>query len=183
MSAQPDLPDAPYGLLAEFDEPEAVLAAAHRARKEGYRRMEAYSPYPVEGLAEAVGFPRDRVAGVVLTGGILGGLTGFFLQYYANVYSYPINVGGRPYNSWPSFIPITFELTVLGAALFAVFGMLAMNGLPRPHHPLFGTPEFDLASRDRFFLCIESADPRYEPEGTRRFLESLRPVSVREVKE
>jgi hypothetical protein len=181
VRAQPDPGTALYGLLAEFAEPEAVLDAARKARDEGYRRMEAYSPYPVEGLAEAVGHPPDRVAAVVLTGGILGGLTGFFLQYYANVFSYPLNIGGRPHNSWPSFIPITFELTVLGAALFAVFGMLAMNGLPRPHHPLFGVAEFDLASRDKFFLCIESADPRFDRERTRRFLEGLGSGTIREV--
>ncbi len=170
-----------YGVVAEFEDPEALLAAARRASADGYRRLEAFSPVPVEGLAEAVGFARDRVAAITLAGGIVGGLGGFLMQYYANVYHYPLNVGGRPYNSWPSFIPITFELTVLGASLAAVFGMLALNGLPRLHHPLFGVPEFDLASRDRFFLLVRSADPRFDPVETARFLGTLGALTVREV--
>jgi hypothetical protein len=174
-------PPEPYGLLAEFETPRLVLAAARRARDEGYRRMEAYSPVPVEGLSEAVGLARDRVAAVVLMGGIAGGLGGFFLQWYASVVSYPLNVGGRPLNSWPAFVPITFELTVLGAAVAAAVGMLALNGLPRPHHPLFAAQGFERASRDRFFLCIEADDARFDRAATRRFLEGLGAARVTEV--
>src|SRR5438094_5062878 len=170
-----------YGLIAEFDNAEALLAAAHRAFAEGFRKMDAYSPFPVDGLAEAIGFHRSRVPLIVLIGGILGCLGGFFLQYWVSVVDYPINVGGRPLNSWPSFIPVTFELTVLVAALTAVFGMLGMNGLPMPYHPLFNVPRFAQASRDRFFLCIEARDRRFDREKTRRFLETQQPRKVFEV--
>jgi hypothetical protein len=172
---------AVYGILAEFDDHQRLIEAARRCREEGYTRVEAYSPFPVEGLAEATGFRRTRLPLVVLLGGIVGGAGAFFMQYYANVFDYPLNIGGRPYNSWPSFIPITFELTVLGAALAAVWGMLALNGLPMPHHPLFSSPHFDRATRDRFFVCIKARDPRFDRGSTRRFLESLTPRSVEEV--
>jgi hypothetical protein len=162
-----------FGLLAEFADAEALVAAAARVHQAGYRRIEAYSPMPVEGLAEAIGFRRTRMPLVVLIGGIVGMLSGYGLQYYCAVIAYPINVGGRPLNSWPSFIPVTFEMTVLGAALFAVLGMLAMNGLPRPHHPLFAVPQFDRASRDRFFLCVLRTDPLYHEGTTRKLLEQL----------
>jgi len=167
-----------YGLIAEFDNPEALVGAAHRVFAEGFRKMDAYSPFPVEGLAEALGFHRTRVPLIVLTGGILGCLGGFFLQYWLAVIDYPINVGGRPLNSWPSFIPVTFELTILIAALSAFFGVLALNGLPMPYHPVFNVERFELASRNRFFLCIEAKDTKFDPEGTRRFLESLNPREV-----
>ncbi len=170
-----------YGLMADFDEPDQLLAAAHRAYEEGYRKMDAHTPFPIEGLAEAIGFRRNMVALVVLIGGITGCLTGFFLQYYVAVIDYPLNIGGRPLNSWPSFIPITFELTVLFAALFAVFGMLALNRLPMPYHPVFNAPGFELATRNRFFLCIESGDPKFEREKTGEFLRGLRARSVVEV--
>src|SRR5574341_462309 len=170
-----------YGLMAEFDNPEALLGAARRAYAEGYRNMDAYSPFPVEGLAEAIGFYHTRVPFFVLLGGILGCLGGFYLQYWVSVIDYPINVGGRPLNSWPSFIPVTFELTVLVAALSAVLGLLALNGLPMPYHPVFNVPRFALATRDRFFLCIEATDPQFDREETRRFMERLVPREVSEV--
>jgi hypothetical protein len=170
-----------YGLIAEFDEPDALLAAAQRASAQGYRKMNAYAPYPVHGLAEAVGHRRTRLPLVVLIGGIVGGVGGYLLQLWVSAVAYPINVGGRPLNSWPSFIPVTFELTVLCAALAAVLGMLALNGLPEPYHPVFNVPGFELASRNRFFLCIRSNDPAFDVGETRRFLESLGPSKVAEV--
>ncbi len=170
-----------YGLMADFDEPEQLLAAARKAYAQGYRRMDAYTPFPVEGLAEAIGFQRNMVALIVLIGGITGCLCGFFLQYYVAVINYPINIGGRPLNSWPAFIPITFELTVLFGALFAVLGMLALNGLPTPYHPVFNVPKFELASRNRFFLCIESEDPQFDSQKTAEFLMGLDAGSVSEV--
>jgi hypothetical protein len=170
-----------YGLLAEFKTPEELLEAARRARAAGYRRIEAYAPFPVEGLVEAVGSYKDHMPLITLIGGVLGGGGGYFMQWYSAVIAYPINLGGRPYHSWPSFIPVTFELTVLGAALFAVIGMLALNGLPKLYHPLFNVADFGLAARNRFFLCLRRTDPRYEPEETRQFLVSLGPLAVTEV--
>lgn len=167
-----------YGLMAEFDSPEHLLDAARRAFTAGYRRMDAYSPFPVDGLAEAIGFHRTRVPLIVLIGGIIGCIGGFFLQYWAAVIDYPINIGGRPLNSWPAFIPVTFELTILLAALFAFFGVLALNGLPMPYHPVFNVERFELASRNRFFLCIEAADARFDPDATRRFLEEIGPLGI-----
>jgi hypothetical protein len=170
-----------YGLLAEFDNPSDLVAAARRAYAEGYRRMDAFTPFPVEGLAEAIGFRDTRLPLVVLLGGLLGGGGGFFMQYYASAIDYPLNVGGRPLNSWPAFIPVTFELTILVAALAAVLGMLALNGLPMPYHPVFNVPRFARATRDRFFLCIEASDPRFDREATRRFLTDLQAREVSEV--
>jgi Protein of unknown function (DUF3341) len=171
------------GLMAEFDNPTSLVNATSRAYREGYREMEAYTPFPVDGLSEALGFHRTRVPLIVLLGGIAGCFGGFFLQYYISVIYWPLIVGGRPLNSWPAFIPVTFELTVLCAALAAFFGMLALNGLPRPHHPVFNVPRFGLASRDRFFLCIEAADPKFDPAETRRFLESLEAREVSDVED
>ena len=162
-----------YGMMAEFDNPEFLLAAARRAYAEGYRRMDAYTPFPVEGLAEAIGFPHTRLPLLVLIGGIAGGVGGLLLQYYISVINYPLNVGGRPLDSWPAFIPVTFELTILVAALAAVLGMLALNGLPMPYHPVFNVERFRLATRNEFFLCIEVTDARFERDETKRFLEGL----------
>jgi hypothetical protein len=170
-----------YGLMAEFGTPEAVVAAAERARAEGYRRIDAYSPFPVEGLAEAVGFHKNRLPLIVLIGGLIGCASGFYLQYWVHVLDYPINIGGRPLNSWPMFIPVTFELTILLAALAAVFGLLVLNGLPMPYHPVFNVERFELASRNRFFLCIESRDAKFDGDATRRFLEGLKPDGIYEV--
>jgi hypothetical protein len=171
-----------HGLMAEFREPARIVEAARRCREAGYRRMDAYTPYPIEELAEALGHhTRGRLPRIVLFGGLMGAVVGFLLQYWVSVYAYPLNIGGRPLNSWPAFIPVTFEMTVLVAALFAVLGMMALNGLPMPYHPVFNVPEFALASRDRFFLCIEASDPQFEPVETRRFLEGLDPGEVHDV--
>ncbi len=170
-----------YGLMAEFETPTALVEATRRAHAEGYRKMDAYSPVPIEEVANALGFHKTSVPLVVLVGGILGGLSGYLLQWWINTISYPINVGGRPLHAWPSFIIVTFEMTVLFAGLAAVFGMLGLNGLPMPYHPVFNVPRFAMATRDRFFLCIESTDPKFERATTRLFLESLNPHSVEEV--
>jgi hypothetical protein len=167
-----------YGLLAEFRQPEDLLAATEAAHAAGYRRMDAYTPFPVHGLSEALGLRQTRLPIIVLVGGIFGALLGFGLQYGYEVIHYPMNVGGRPHNSWPNFIIITFEATILCAALSCVLGMLALNGLPQPYHPLFNVPSFELASRSHFFLCIEMRDPKFDLDDTRRFLESLRPIAI-----
>jgi hypothetical protein len=170
-----------YGLIAEFDNPNDLVAAAHKTYAAGYRKLDAFSPFPIEELAEAIGFHHNRLPLLVLIGGILGGLGGYGLQFWASTIAYPINVGGRPLHSWPSFIPPTFETTVLFAALTAVLGMLALNGLPMLHHPIFNASRFALASRDTFFLFVEAEDPKFDAERTRAFLEALAPRKVSEV--
>lgn len=173
--------DLIYGLMAEFNSPNELLEAARKTYAEGYRRIDAFAPLPIEGLAQAIGFRHTRLPLVVLLGGIIGGLGGYYLQYYAAAVSFPINVGGRGLNSWPAFVPITFELTILFASFGAFFGMLAMNGLPTPYHPVFNVPRFALASRNRFFLCIKARDPKFDLELSRKFMETLHPREVTEI--
>ena len=172
-----------YGLVAEFETPEQLLHAAEKARDAGYRHIDAYAPFPVEGLSDALGLGRNKVPLITLIGGFLGGLGGFGFEYWVNVISYPSNIGGRPLNSWPAFIPVTFEMTVLFASLFSVFGMLALNKLPQPHHPLFNVEHFKRASTDRFFLCVESRDPKFTLADTARFLQGLHASHVMEVQD
>lgn len=167
-----------YGLIAEFATTDELIAAANRSRHEGYVKIDAYSPFPVEGLSDAVGFKKNHIPLIALLGGIAGGIGGFFMQWYAAVVSYPFNIGGRPLNSWPSFIPVTFELTILGAALAAVIGMLILNGLPSLYHPVFNAKDFDLATRNRFFLCIRADDAKFDLQCTRHLLENLHPIRI-----
>jgi hypothetical protein len=162
-----------YGLVAEFHHPADLVRAAREIRAAGYRRVDAYTPYPMEEVIEALHLERSHVPKVVLAGGILGLLGGWGLQYWASVVAYPFNIGGRPFNAWPAFVVPAFETTVLFAALAAVVGMLALNGLPQPYHPVFNAPNFVTASRDRFFLCVEAADPKFDREGTRKLLAGL----------
>jgi Alternative complex III, ActD subunit len=173
--------DPIYGLMAEFDSATALVEAARQTSGAGYKKIDAYSPFPVEELAEAIGFHKNGVPLVVLVGGILGGLSGYLMQYWISASAYPVNVGGKPLNSWPAFIVVTFEMTILFAGIAAVFGMLALNGLPMPYHPVFNVERFAFASKDRFFLIIFSSDAKYQPAETRRFLESLHPRSLSEV--
>ena len=170
-----------YGVMGEFETAKHFLQAVAKVRDAGYRNMDAYAPFPVEGLSEAMGLRRSWVPLVTLLGGLGGGLTGFGFQYWVNVLAYPMNIAGRPLNSWPAFIPVTFELTILGAASFAVFGMLAMNKLPHPYHPVFNVARFARASTDRFFICIEATDPKFSVTESARFLQSLQAVNVTEV--
>ena len=174
-------PQTLYGLMAEFDTPTALVEAAEKARLAGYRKMDAYSPIPIEELNDALGLKRTRLPKLVFLGGLLGGLGGYSLEYWATAIAYPMNIGGRPLHSWPQFIPVTFETTVLGAALTAFVGMWALNGLPQPYHPVFNVPAFVRASTDRFFLCIEAVDPKFDRQATGAFLEGLHPVGVTEV--
>ncbi len=170
-----------YGIMAEFAGLQELVDATKAARDAGYTQLDAFTPFPSEELNEVLGFHHNRLPLLVLIGGIVGMISGYALAYWTSVIDYPINVAGRPFHSWPSFIPITFECTVLGAALTTVFGMLALNGLPMPYHPVFNVPRFALSSRDRFFLCIEGTDPLFDLDLTRRFLERMDPRSIAEV--
>ena len=170
-----------YGVMAEFDGPSALVSATRAARAAGYRKLDAYSPFPIEELTDVLHLHRNKLPLIVLAGGIVGGLTGFLMQYWVAVIHFPINIGGRPLNSWPSFIIITFELTILFASISAVLGMLALCGLPMPYHPVFNVPRFSAASRNRFFLCIEATDPLFDAAKTSQFLGSLEPREVSEV--
>ena len=167
-----------YGLMAEFEDPTSLVTATERAHHEGYRHMDAYSPYPIEELHDALGARHTKLPLIVLIGGLVGCAGGYALQYWSSVIAYPLNIGGKPLHSWPAFIPVTFECTILAAALSCVLGMLALNGLPMPYHPVFNLARFALASRNRFFLCIEAKDPKFDLEATRRFLESMEPREV-----
>jgi len=170
-----------YGVMAEFDNPTALVNAAREAHARGYRKLDAYSPFPIEELSEALHLHRNKLPLIVLVGGILGGLTGYLMQYYVTVIYFPINIAGRPLHSWPMYIVITFELTVLFAAISAVLGLLALCGLPMPYHPAFNVPRFYRASQNRFFLCIEATDPLFNRQETEAFLESLEAREVCEV--
>lgn len=170
-----------YGLLAEFDSPATLVKAAEQTRDAGYIKIDAYSPLPIEGLAEAIGFHHDLVPLVTLIGAIIGGVSGYLLQYWINVINYPLNIGGKPFHSWPSFIVVTFEMTILFGGISAVFGMLALNGLPMPYHPVFNVARFAMASKDRFFLIVFASDKKYDDVKTREFLEGLGPKTLTEV--
>lgn len=172
-----------HGVMGEFETPEQLLAAAKSARQAGYKHVDAYTPFPIEGLAQAIGFRWTAVPLITLIGGIGGGLTGFGLQYWCAAISYPQNIAGRPLNSWPAFIPVTFELTILGASIFAVIGMLALNKLPQPYHPVFSVERFAHASTDRFFLVIEASDPKFNLAESSRFLQEVAARHVTEVKD
>ena len=172
-----------YGLMAEFENPNDLVSAARRAHEAGFVKLDAYTPYPIEALTEALDIHDRRLPAVVLAGGILGGLLGYALCYWTSVIDYPLNIGGKPFHSVPAFIIPTFETTILFAALAAVLGMLGLNGLPMPYHPVFNTPRFALASRDRFFLCIEAKDPKFDHDETLAFLTTLSPRVVMDVEE
>ncbi len=169
-----------FGVVAEFNTPEAILAAACAAYERGYRDMDAYTPFAVEGLAKAIGFRKNRVALCCLLGGLAGGSGGYFMEWFAMAKDYPLNIGGRPFHSIPAFIPITFELTILCAGIATILGMIFLNGLPRPHHPIFSAQNFERATTDKFFLCIEASDPLFDREAVVRFLQTLNPQNISE---
>ena len=170
-----------YGLMAEFETPQELVDAAARTREAGFTKLDAYTPYPIEALTEALDIHDHRLPAVVLGGGIVGGLAGYALCYWTSVIEYPLNIGGKPFNSWPAWIPITFECTILFAAFAAVLGMLGLNGLPMPYHPVFNVRRFDQASRDKFFLVIQARDPKFRLGEVRDFLDTLNPREVVDV--
>ena len=171
----------PFGFLAEFADADSLVAATHKARAAGYTRLDTHSPYPVGDSADAIGFPKSEMGVVMFIGGLTGACSGFLMQYWDNAYGYSLNIGGRPYLSWPSFIPITFEMMVLTASLSGLFGLMALCGLPRLHHPLFNCKAFDRATRDRFFLSIEATDPKYDRDAVEAFFKTLTSLTVEEV--
>jgi hypothetical protein len=181
MSTTPHSKPGMYGLMAEFHTAEELVEAAHQVHAAGFHHVDAFTPYPIEEVSHALGLNRSKLPLIVLGGGITGGLAGYLLQYWSQVIEYPLNIGGRPFHSWPAFIVPTFETTILFAALSAVLGMFALNGLPEPYHPVFNVPRFALASRDRYFLVIEARDPKFDPEETRRFLLDLHASEVSDV--
>jgi hypothetical protein len=181
MTMETVKPNPLYGLMAQFDNPEDLLEACEQVRDAGFTRTDAYAPFPVHGLSMALGQKRTKVPLMILIAGIIGAIIGYGMPWYANVIQYPMNIGGRPYNSWPYWIPLMFECTVLVAVQVAVWGMLGLNGLPRLHHPVFNVPSFSMASQDRFFLAIESTDPQFDVVKTTQFLESLHPIEVAQV--
>lgn len=170
-----------YGLLAEFNDPRSLIRAAEKVRDAGYTEIDAFTPFPVEGLHEAIGFHHTKLPLIVLLGGLTGFFTGFGMQYFAQVIHYPLNIGGKPLNAWPAFVPIAFELTILFASFAAILGMLGLNGLPQPYHPVFNVSRFAFASRDQFFLVVESSDPKFRAAETRELLKSLQPLEVTDV--
>lgn len=170
-----------YGLVASFETADQLVAATKAAKAAGYSHLDTHTPYPVGETADALGFPKSEMGVVMFLGGLTGACGGFFMQYWTNAYGYPLIVGGRPYLSWPSFIPITFEMMVLTASLSGLFGLMALCGLPRLNHPLFSSKVFDRATRDRFILSVEATDPKFDLAGTTAFLNSLHPDAVEEV--
>ena len=172
-----------YGFIAQFPDAEQLVDAVRAARREGYERMDAYTPYAIDGLADELRNRDDRVPWIVFICGVTGASLGFLLQYYVTCVDFPMNIGGRPNFSWPSYIPITFECGVLLASFGALIGMLMLNGLPRPHHPLFNVPAFDEVTNDKFFLCIEAEDAKFSKQDTRQFLQNLGSELVEEVPE
>ena len=172
-----------HGVMAEFASPDELLAATRRTREAGYRNMDAYSPFPIHGMDEALALPKTRIPLLVLLGGLAGLTLGFALQYWVSAIDYPVMVGGKPYASWPAFVPVAYELTILLAGLTGGIGMLALNGLPMPYHPVFNVERFSLAATDRFFLCIEATDPKFDQEKTKKFLADLHAYQVYEVEE
>jgi hypothetical protein len=172
-----------FGLMAEFGTADDLITATRKAKSAGYNRMDGYSPYPIGEVADELGFPRSEIGAIMFIGGLCGATLGFTLQYYLNGIEYPLNVGGKPYLSWPMFAPITWELLVLTASMSGLFGLLALCGLPQPYHPVFNVPQFARATKDRFFLVIEAVDPKFNLEETRSFLATLNPLSLEEVPE
>jgi hypothetical protein len=181
MDTARTLPPAIYGLLAEFDTPTQLVDAAKRVYSAGYRRIDTFSPFPIEEAWEAIGHHDRRLSAIVLAGGIAGLLTGFALEEWVHTIAYPVNIAGKPLNSWPQFIPVMFELTILFAAIAGVLGMIVLNGLPQPYHPAFNVERFEHASRDKFFLIVESEDPKFDRQGTADFLKGLNATEVSEV--